>query len=408
MRNLMLITKNKYWLLYIVFMSVLFALSFYVANFIFPSGDQTWFREYAQQYHFHYLYFGWERYFTWSSRLFIESLTMFLSVHEYIFPYLSFFATLLLLSVSRYLSPAHPFIPAVLLFIFFPITVFVGAGPIPTYINYVFPVSLLVFALYYRQNSNVFIRVISLLLFVFSIMQEQLAVYAFLWFLGTLYKESRINRISKWSVLYAVISFIGVISVLFAPGNMLRIEQEIANWFPTFHDLNILQKITLGILETGHTTLMISKTSVFAVGFICILFLVAMVKRKYFSLALTTIVGFMMFMTRMNLQSPLNLFFSISTEVKEAQSIILNSVSMSAVAGYFIVFLLLFVALYMVTDKEYRFWILYLFFIGISGRMMVSFSPTIYASGSRTMLPLTLSLYIISCHLIDDIWIKWK
>lgn len=398
--------RNIYIYIYMLVISFLFAISFHIARNTFPVGDQIWFKTYAQQIHYQYLHFGIERYFTWSSRLLIESLTMFSSVHERLFPIIVWFATVLLLSVSRRLSPSLPLVPGLLLFVFFPLPVFASAGIIPTYINYLFPASLFIFAVYYRKSSKLILRVFSLLTFLLVIMQEQLAVYAFLWLVFEWYREFTSNKTSKSTLIYVFVASLGIASAKFAPGNAARIAIETVNWFPTFKDFNLIQKISLGVLETGQYLLTISKSFVFVMVFLGVLVVLGILKKKYASVLIVSIISLLMFLTRLGINTPLTFLFTVSEEVRKSKEISLNLVNIGVVAGYVLIFALLVVYLYMVLDEKHRTWIVYLFCIGLACRMLVSFSPTIYASGSRTMLPFMLSSYIITCHLLNEIW-EW-
>ena len=66
-----------------IFISIIFgfayAFPFYKLNMIVSVGDQKDFQLMAAQFHYHYFDFAIARYFTWSSRLLIESFTMFFS-----------------------------------------------------------------------------------------------------------------------------------------------------------------------------------------------------------------------------------------------------------------------------------------------------------------------------------------
>lgn len=67
-----------------VLMSVLFILR--TIPYFSQAGDQTWFASQAIKYNYNYLQFGIDRYFNWSSRLLIESATMFFfSVNQTLF-----------------------------------------------------------------------------------------------------------------------------------------------------------------------------------------------------------------------------------------------------------------------------------------------------------------------------------
>ena len=77
--------KNKKINIVLYLSSFIYTIQFYINNKITPVGDQTAFLEYAKEFHYNYLFFGIDRYFTWSSRLLIESATLLFSVHEKLF-----------------------------------------------------------------------------------------------------------------------------------------------------------------------------------------------------------------------------------------------------------------------------------------------------------------------------------
>lgn len=69
--------KEKKTSLILFLSSFIYVIQFYINNKIAPVGDQIAFLKYAKEFKFNYLLFGLDRYFTWSSRLLIESATLF-------------------------------------------------------------------------------------------------------------------------------------------------------------------------------------------------------------------------------------------------------------------------------------------------------------------------------------------
>lgn len=395
--------KKVYFGLFLVFVSALFAYRFYQANSVYPVGDQTGFIVHAQQINFNYLYFAIFRYMTWSSRLLIESATMYFSLHELIFIFSAFLATLFLLICSRKLCPNFPLLPGVLLFLFFPRTLFVSAGAIPTYTNYIFPASLLIFSLYYRTSKYILVKVLSMIFFVFSIMQEQLAVYSFLWLLFECVRDLKNKSLKKFDIVYLSFSILAILSVKLSPGNSIRIMQETQNWFPNFKSLNIIQKISLGILETGENLLTISKPYLFILFFLVLILIISLLTKRVLSFILSIFVILLLIASKLKFNLSLYKIFLISKNANKTGVFVNNIENYSAVFIYLLIFIFILLSLYFVVDKEKRIWYVYLLTIGMVGRMLVSFSPTIYASGARTHLPVMISLFIISCSLLSDI-----
>lgn len=394
--------KKIYFSLFVVIISALFSFGFYFANRIYPVGDQTRFIIDAKQMNYNYLYFAIFRYMTWSSRLLIETVTMYFSLHEKIFLFSAFLATLFLLICSRKLCPNLPVLPGILIFVFFPIPIFVSAGAIPTYTNYIFPASLLIFSLFYKNSKKLIVKLLCLIFFVFSIMQEQLAVYSFLWILFECFSNVKSKYLKKIDIIYLILSFSAILSVKLSPGNSIRMIQETQNWFPNFNRLNMFQKISLGTLETGRNLLNISKSSLFIFIFLILLLISALLARKVLSSILSAFVIALLIASKLKIHFSLYKVFLISQEAKRIGNFVNSIENYSAILIYLIIFTCIFIALYFAVNKEKRVWYVYLLTSGMVGRMLLSFSPTIYASGARTYLPVMISLFIISCGLINE------
>ena len=340
--------KNKKINIVLCLSSFIYAIQFYINNKITPVGDQTAFLEYAKEFHYNYLFFGIDRYFTWSSRLLIESATLLFSVHEKLFIAAAFLATLLLVYALRKLTPSLPWLPALLIFIFLPATEFLSAGSIPTYVNYIFPASLLLFALFFRVSKNIWINMASLLCFLVAIMQEQLAVYAFLWLLF----EAVLAKTDKTPLLgnlcYLALSALGILSAKLSPGNALRLEKNIVSWFPNFPNLNIFQKLGLGFLETGDNLL--STSFAFVIVFLLVLFVYALHKKNVTAIALSGFVILNIFSQKVGWNTIFGTLTGISKVARESGRFSFNITYMSAVAFYGLLLLMILYALWLVVS----------------------------------------------------------
>ena len=271
-------SKSRFYC-YILIISILYGFQYYINNKITPVGDQTAFLNYAKEFHHNYLEFGINRYLTWSSRLLIESATLFFSVHDKLFIIASIIASFFLLLPSKKICPNLPWIPGLFIFIFLPASEFLSAGSIPTYINYVFPASFLLFSLYYRYSDKWWVQCLAFLSFVFAIMNEQLAVYAFLWIVFELIRDWKVITFRYRNILYGLVSLTGILSAKFSPGNTLRFEKNVESWFPNFVHLNPFQKIGLGILETGDGIFSVSFGFIFV--FLIVLVVLSFYKKNF-------------------------------------------------------------------------------------------------------------------------------
>lgn len=398
--------NSKRFYLYIFIVSVLYAIQYYINNKITPVGDQTEFLKYAEEFQYNYLYFGIDRYFTWSSRLLIESATLLFSVHEKLFVFVSALATFVFLLPSKKFSKELPWLPGFLIFICIPASEFLSAGSIPTYVNYIFPASFMLFSLYFRHSSNLLVKIASFVSFVFAVMQEQLAIYAFLWIVFELIRDWKINSDRNWNILFVVVSSLGILSAKLAPGNTIRFMKNVDSWFPNFINLNSIQKVGLGILETGDGLLSVSFA--FVTLFLIVSVILSIYKNNFTSFILSTVVLLTVLSHKFEWRSILFTLSAVSKLARESGTFKFNFVYFGAVLFYFVILFILLFIIWSLSDSKDKVWLSYLFIIGLLGRMVISFSPTLYASDTRTYLPIMLSVFIITCKFINEIYLKIK
>ena len=398
-------SKSRFYY-YILIVSILYGFQYYINNKITPVGDQTAFLDYAKEFHYNYLEFGINRYLTWSSRLLIESATLFFSVHDKLFILASFIASFFLLLPSKKLTPNLPWLPGFLIFIFLPASEFLSAGSIPTYINYVFPASFLLFSLYYRYSDKWWVQCFTFLSFVFAVMNEQLAVYAFLWIIFELIRDWNVIAYRYRNILFSFVSLTGIFSAKLSPGNTVRFEQNVASWFPNYVHLNPLQKLGLGILETGDGIFSISFAFVFV--FLIVLIVLSALKKNFTSLILSSFTLLAIFSQKLEWRNILFTLSSVSKIARESGTFDYNVVYFGAVIYNIVLFMMLMYSVWTLTKNSDRLWIVYIFGIGLIGRLLISFSPTLYASSTRTYLPIMLSLFIITCYFLNDIYLYFK
>lgn len=281
-----------------------------------------------------------------------------------------------------------------------------SAGSIPTYVNYIFPASFLLFSLYFRHSSNQWVKITSLLSFVFAVIQEQLAIYAFLWLVFELFRDWKINSDRNWNILFVVVASLGILSAKLSPGNAIRFIKNVDSWFPNFINLNSIQKVGLGILETGDGLLSVSFA--FVILFLIVSTILSIFKNKFTTLILSTVLLLSVLSHKFELRSVLFTLSAISKVARESGTFEFNFVYFGAVLFYFIILFILLFIIWSLSDSKDKVWLSYLFIIGLLGRMVISFSPTLYASGTRTYLPIMLSVFIITCKFINVIYLRMK
>ena len=394
--------------LYYAFISFLFTLESII--YINDAGDQTSFAHMAQKYgFFEFFEFAIYRYKTWSSRLLIESVTMFMSNH-----YLLFDVTVLI-SVAIFFYCFNgiflreekyrklQFVSPVIFLLSFPSLFFTSAGLIATVTNYLFPMISFVIAWYCIIQEKHWYTILSLPFLVFACMQEQFTVYAFILFVFALissYLECK--RINKNYFIATCVSLLGLVSGLLCPGSANRLTTETKIWYPGFETISFPVKIIKGYLETNRVLFVTSELNIVYLLLVLII-VVSIMKKQYFA---TLTVIYTVITQRLGMNS---LLTAVQRTIdNQNKSEIPNYFSLKEnlypIVLYTLILCIVAVVVFMIF-KEWKGGLTALVVLaaGYASRMTVSLSPTIYASGLRTYTPLIFSFVIVILLLSKEI-----
>ena len=237
----------------------------------------------------------------------------------------------------------------------------------------------------------------------FAVMQEQLAVFSFLYFFMMLtfdYFNKKLIGMRKYS-LAIIVSFIGILSAKFSPENAIRLESEVNSWFPTFKEVGLLNRIGLAFTDTNYY--LFAKPLLFILFFVILIILISIFKKKIIATVLGIFILINMFSASINLPSlyrPLRAWAEHFMQTHEL-SPFLNTLFITSIS---IITLLAIIFIIWSISNETKFFITNTFIlaIGYIGRMLISFSPTMYASGIRTLMPIMLAIFIVSINLIEQ------
>lgn len=401
--------KKKYSLwLYYIFISFLFTLESVV--YIGDPGDQFEFAKMANKFSF----FGFAifRYKTWSSRLLIESITMFLSAHYLIFKFclfagmIIFFYVLNELLINNAKDYRIKYITPILFLISFPSVFFTSAGLIATMTNYLFPMISFVVGCYLLKHSSKWFVVSSVPFLIFSCMQEQFTVFAFLLAIYILFKNFIINKegMSLNVIPLVVCSILGLLSAVLAPGSKIRVILETKTWYPGFDKLSIFTKVAKGFLETNRVLFLSTELSV--IFLILLLFVFVSLTKKLWTV--TFISSGLLYILLTNKLGVSSMLSALSRLI-EIQNSRNNMIYFNWFENLFplvfytsILAILAYITFKSFSDYAKGMDALVILAIGYISRMTVSLSPTLYASQLRTFTPLVFSLLILSILLIKE------
>lgn len=192
------------------------------------------------------------------------------------------------------------------------------------------------------------------------------------------------------------------LKIILCPGNSIRFFSEVSSWFPDFLTLSIFDKIYLGTVSTA-SYLLSRSNLIFGVIVIIFLYLsIKNVKSHFFKGHVAMLL--LLKIVSINAENQNNIW---SVFHGGARITIMNATSLANYLSFIlsglvlIGVIVLILILYGRCRKTY--YLLSWYLAGLGARMIMIFSPTLYASSFRTFLPLDISLIGIAIVLCKDI-----
>lgn len=398
------------------------------------------------------------RYYEWSSRMIIESVLISIShVNMIVWKILDLiiytFGVYLVVKVINRDNNKFLNLLGVLLFLMYPFHEMASAGWISTTVFYswCFIFGLISFIPIineiYNKTTDKLVYVVSFLCLVYAVNQEQSCAlifgFNFLYLIYCLIKKQKIN---KFNLLAIVVSVASLIFIFTCPGNEVRVLAETAHWYPEFASFGLWQKLYLGLVPTFG--LMFEEKIIFPLFYVilcvCASFKTNNKYLKYFLyLNIVFIAILAVFKTCMDIAQLQN-----SLGAMGSMSKLLNIPIVSNILGIFKSFVGLFpglestmglltyegipgsiniftvlLCLYLVLSSSIFLFKVYgknyllpvfLFIGGFLSRLMMGFTPTVFASGYRAMFffyaILIMLILMLIKNLLDDGRIndKWQ
>jgi hypothetical protein len=365
--------------------------------------------------------YGIDRWYSWSSRLLIESSANVFSKNVLVWQVLTVAAgAVLFWSIGRLLNNRRIW-QSILVFTLLLLTgteLLASAGIFATTINYLWPLACFAFVTAIVLNPfasvrlNVVAKVIAIPMFIFAVCNEQIAL------LGILLLVAYIvyNAISKIKIPMYVwvllgLSVLAVVNILVSPGNDSRVSHETNLWWPGFEDVGTTKKIMYGMIVT-FSRLFLAPELLSIVAIIAILLLAFRRKNiQAFIAALPAMVLSVLFffpetagtvVTTIRQSNYFNeirnnaLFFSPSNLPSD------NSSMMYLVIFVAICFSIIVSICFLYGKTTKALTIVILLFSGIAVSLAVSLSPTLFASSTRTVYFMVMILLVVNSMLLKD------
>lgn len=326
-------------------------------------------------------------FWTWSSRIFINPLMFIFTniVPKWIF---SLVTALLIISIINWLDNKHNHktLIIILAMALFPFVELSTAGYIATTVTYLWPISFLCLGLTCLNHHQITWQILAGFCFLLSLNNEQLCLLATIYL--AYYLILHHNQIKQLMALLIpwLINF-GL--VFFAPGNQARKISETKRWLPAFSHYSIIDKLDLGTITTIQHYLFGLSPLIIVTSIV----LLTINHQKHPIIAWLPI-------TTITLTS---LIATLATTPLHFVATINPTIGKTVMITYLLGLVWLISSMILIHNRDLNMLII----AGLMSRIALGFSPTIYASSTRTFIfcdaiIIYILITLIKKHLIDD------
>lgn len=384
-------------------------------------GDDAWFASCLNQdlpvptALLHYLIY---RYANWSSRLLIETVLIFLSKHPMLWRVLdagmmTLMACCIYELTSTKKTAVFAWFVTVCIFLL-PKELFYSAGWIATTTNYSWPLALGLLALIpvrkllLGEKPYRFSCFFSLPALLYAANHEQMCAILFglliVFLIYALYKQKTAVRFISIQLTIVVVSlaFIAV-----CPGNSVRFASETSTWFPLFSQLSILKKAEIGISSTGFILVM-QENWLFTL-FCALIFIMVFLQKKEVFLRLLAVFPLLSSLIWGLLAEPLQHYFPhlIALRDRMTQLGTINDFRLISFVPDLILisaFGCIVLSLFFSNNIPWKKWLfIWILLLSVGSRVIIGFSPTIWASGERTAMFMYVGLIVLCVMIAQEI-----
>ena len=278
------------------------------------------------------------------------------------------------------------------------------AGHATTFIFYLWPFTALLYVGYillkYNNKKAISIKeyVLYSISLTFAVNIEQTVIYiVFFSLLVIIYNIKRANR-NILNIITLIVSILGLVFLLISPGEKHRFILEISHWYPSYEMLSFVDKINLGLTSTMFHFIRSPEAMILYLFLLIGLFVVVYKKypNKYYYILMMINFIWVIIGLQLDIANP------IVPGMENFKT--LDAMTVTKISGYlptFISMLLLLwpcIGLYLiyVNDNKKCFMIISIYLFSFCDRFIMGFSPTVFASSTRTYLPVFVMLILIN------------
>lgn len=364
----------------------------------------------------------------WSSRILIEAALMFFSNYFYLWLLIN---TAVMVGtvwiINKYTTAkmtAQTLLFTFGLYCMIPLNLMREAGWVATTLNYHWSVCFALFAFYpfyqkmKKEKLSVPMFLLTIPLLIFSSNQEQINLCFFAFTALVSIYLIRKRRYDIRLLISSLISFAGIVVFLLAPGNKVRTALETKERFPAFADFTFFNKVDVGISSFGKP-FFIDSNILFFLLFSLVAFLVFQNSQNYYGKILAALPAGMSFIVYLGGTMESGFVHYASNKIgdifstKGLENWFLTTGTRLSLRnpGTWIATLLV---LGLLVCLIYGLWMSFadpskivlavlILLMGFFSRVMMGFSPTVWASGVRTYYIVFISALMLILMLVDEL-----
>lgn len=345
-----------------------------------------------------------------SSRILTDTMTYVFNKYNFLWRLLNpCVLTVLAVTVTKLLSVTGKNIKYIIcLLVTFPTMAIVDAGFIATTVNYLWPVTFGLISLLVFQNIAagkkipfyIFIAVIPLTVYAIN-MEQMSAVLTASFLIGCTYLFFVKKRFHIYPLIQLAISAFGVLYAYFGNTSQdsSRMLRETARYFPDFGKLNILQKIELGFSSTMHSLTIDTRVPLVAfLAFTVFIAVIAFKRKVRISARIISIlpIAFTVICPILNIIRP---FESIKNFRMDKAEYLFSPLFDLLFA--LVLMCVLYTLAFLLNNKLLTLKAFTVLAAGMASRMLMGFSPTVWASGYRTFCIMIISFVIVTVIILN-------
>lgn len=272
--------------------------------------------------------------------------------------------------------------------------------------NYIVPITLGMYAIsiYLEKDTSLLKKGLSFLFILVACNNEQFAITALIGVAVVLISKGKCRSLSMYDALFTSFLICGGAIVLSAPGNILRLRSEILNWMPDFESYNVFYKLSVGIDRISNQ---INSDGNFLLVICCGISLIFLLTRSDFCFTRSTIISILTFKILTFLLSfypesimTRGLRFSAYISPEEW---IHPHVFFSYLINFLVISSILLTCVAASNTAREAVKISTIMVCGVLSVLMIGFSPTAYASGTRVMFIFDISIVIASVFILTKL-----